>query len=73
MTFPPLEYFPEPGIKPESPASPALQADALPLSAQGCLTIFIAVKLKRKIEDIFDQFIVVGDNRVGKDPDARKD
>ena len=27
LTFPPPGDFPNPGIKPESPASPALQAD----------------------------------------------
>ena len=28
--------LPNPGIKPESPMSPALQADSLPLSHRGC-------------------------------------
>ena len=32
LLFPPLGNFPNPGIKPTSPASPALQADSLSLS-----------------------------------------
>ena len=32
LPFPLSEDLPNPGIKPESPASPALQADCLPLS-----------------------------------------
>ena len=32
LPFPPPGDFPDPGIKPTSPASPALQADSLPLS-----------------------------------------
>ena len=33
--FPPSGDLPNPGIKPESPASPALQAETLQLSHQG--------------------------------------
>ena len=32
------EDLPDPGIKPVSPAAPALQADSSPLSRQGSLT-----------------------------------
>jgi len=35
LPFPPPENLPDPGIKPTSPAAPALQADSLPLSHQG--------------------------------------
>ena len=35
LPFPPPENRPDPGIKPTSPAAPALQADSLPLSHQG--------------------------------------
>ena len=34
LPFPPPVDLPNPGIKPSSPASPALQADSLPLSHQ---------------------------------------
>ena len=37
LPFPPPEDLPNPGIKPMSPISPALQADSLPLSHQGTL------------------------------------
>ena len=33
--YPPLGDLPNPGIKPKSPVSPALQADSLPLSLLG--------------------------------------
>ena len=35
LSFPPPGDFPDPGIKPVSPASLALQEDSLPLSNQG--------------------------------------
>ena len=35
LSFPPPSDLPNPGIKPTSPVSPALQADSLPLSHQG--------------------------------------
>ena len=35
LPFPPPGYLPNPGIEPMSPASPALQADSLPLSHRG--------------------------------------
>ena len=35
LPFPPPGDLPDPGIEPESPVSPALQADSLPLSYQG--------------------------------------
>ena len=35
LPFPPPEDFPDPGIEPMSPASPALQADCLPPSHWG--------------------------------------
>ena len=35
LLFPPPEDLPDPGIKPTTPVSPALQADSLPLSHQG--------------------------------------
>ena len=35
LPFPPLESPPNPGIETETPVSPALQADSLPLSHQG--------------------------------------
>ena len=35
LPFPPPRYLPNPGIEPMSPASPALQADSLPLSHRG--------------------------------------
>ena len=35
LPLPPPEDLPDPGIKPVSPASPALQADSLPLSQLG--------------------------------------
>ena len=35
---PPQGHLPHPGIKPVPPASPALQADSLPLSHQGSLS-----------------------------------
>ena len=35
LSFPSPGDLPYPGIKPESPASPAFQADSLPLSYQG--------------------------------------
>ena len=35
LPFPSLEDLPDPGIKPTSPESPALQANSLPLSHQG--------------------------------------
>jgi len=35
LPFPPLGDLPDPGIKPESPASPELQADSLPMSHWG--------------------------------------
>ena len=35
LPFTSLEDLPDPGIKPTSPESPALQADSLPLSHQG--------------------------------------
>ena len=35
LPCPPPEDLPNPGIKPASPATPALQADSLPLSHQG--------------------------------------
>ena len=40
--------LPDPGIKPESPASPALQADSLPLSHWGSPYINITILLKKK-------------------------
>ena len=35
LPFPPPGDLPNPGIRPASPAAPALQADSLPLSHQG--------------------------------------
>ena len=35
LPFPPPEDLPDPGIRPASPVSCALQADSLPLSHQG--------------------------------------
>ena len=35
LTFPPPGNTPDPGMEPESPMSPALQADSLPLSRLG--------------------------------------
>ena len=35
LPFPPPEHLPDPGIKPVSPASPALQADSLPTEPPG--------------------------------------
>ena len=35
VPFPPPRDLPDPGIKPESPVSPALQADSLPLEPLG--------------------------------------
>ena len=35
LLFPPPGDLPDPGVKPTSPESPALQADSLPLSPQG--------------------------------------
>ena len=35
LIFPPPGNLPDPGIKPESPMSPALQGDSLPLSHLG--------------------------------------
>ena len=35
LPFSPPEDLPDPGIKPTSPKSPALQVDSLPLSHQG--------------------------------------
>ena len=40
LPFPPLGDLPNPGIKPASPASLALQADSLPLSHQGIPHVF---------------------------------
>ena len=42
LPFPPPGYLPDPGIKPMPPASPALQADSLPLSHQGNPSMHIA-------------------------------
>ena len=44
--FPPPEDLPNPGIKPESPVSPALQEDPLPFSHLGTLEIH---RLIRKV------------------------
>ena len=38
LPCPPSEDLPDPGIKPASPASSALQADSLPLGHQGSLS-----------------------------------
>ena len=38
LPFPPPGDLPDPGIEPTSPASPALQADSLPLSQIGSPT-----------------------------------
>ena len=38
LLFPSPGDLPDPGIKPEAPASPALQADSLPLSHWGSPT-----------------------------------
>ena len=38
LPYPPPRDLPDPGIKPTSPAVPALQADSLPLSHQGSPT-----------------------------------
>ena len=35
VPFPPPGYHPNPGIKPESPVSPGLQADSLPAELSG--------------------------------------
>ena len=35
LPFPPLGDLPDPGIKPESPVSPKLQADSLPTEPTG--------------------------------------
>ena len=48
MEFSRQEYrsglpFPSPGMKPQSPASPALQADSLPLSHQGSPKVKVLV------------------------------
>ena len=37
LPFPPPRYLSDPGIKPVSPAAPALQADYLPLSQEEAL------------------------------------
>jgi len=42
LSFPPPSDIPDPGIKPMPPASPALQADSLPLSHQGSPSTDIA-------------------------------
>ena len=42
LPFPPPGDLPDPGIKPMPPASPALQADSLPLSHQGNPSMDIA-------------------------------
>ena len=59
LPFPTLGHLRNPGIKPCLLHLLHCQADSLPLCQVGSLTIFIAVIIKRKIEDIFDQFIVV--------------
>ena len=43
LPFPTPGDLPDPGIKPASLASPALQTDSLPLSHQGSLVHFIDV------------------------------
>ena len=37
LPFPPSGDFPDPGIKPAFPASPALQVDSLPLEPPACV------------------------------------
>ena len=39
LPFPPPGVLPDPGIEPKCPASPALQADSLPLRHQGSLRL----------------------------------
>ena len=41
MPFPPPGDPPDPGIKPMSPVSPALQADSLPTETSGFMAIVI--------------------------------
>ena len=41
LPFPPPGDLPDPGIKPMSPASPALQADSLPLSHRGSPLVWL--------------------------------
>ena len=43
MQFPSSGDLPDPGIKPATPGTPALQADSLPLSHQGCPYIYIYI------------------------------
>ena len=44
LPFPPSGELPDPGIKPMSLVSPALQADSLPLSHQGSINIGLTKK-----------------------------
>ena len=59
LPFPPPGDLPDPGIQQESPASPALQADSLPLSLQGslCLLHIHTLKpcgsLRREVRTLF--------------------
>ena len=41
LPFPPPGDLPDPGIEPESPVSPEMQEDALPLSHDGSLYLFL--------------------------------
>ena len=47
LQCPPPGDLPDPRIKPESPASPALQADSLPLSHRGSPYINVTILLKK--------------------------
>ena len=48
LPFPPPGDRPDPGIEPQSPASPALQADSLPLSHLGSNRYISRYKMKRE-------------------------
>ena len=49
LPCPPPGDLPDPGIEPESPVSPALQADALPLSHRGSCYLFLSVLKTRML------------------------
>ena len=48
LSFPPPGHLPNPGIKPMSPVSPALQAASLPLShIDMCIYVYIDLYFKK--------------------------
>ena len=47
MPFPPPGDLPKPGVKPESPAAPAFQADSLALALPGKPTVHKKINSKK--------------------------